>query len=101
MASNDFINISLAEVANTATSLRATNERLRSNLEDVKSQMNSLSQTWSSPAADNILARFNALDTVFKNYYDVIDKYAIFLDQAVEAYDTTETSINTNASQFE
>ena len=88
MAGSDFIDISLAEVANTASSIRATNQRLKTNLGDIKTQMNSLSQSWSSPA-------------VFQNYYDIIDKYALFLDQAVEAYDTTETTINTGASQFE
>ena len=101
MAGSDFIDISLAEVANTASSIRATNQRLKTNLGDIKTQMNSLSQSWSSPAADNIVARFNSLDTVFQNYYDIIDKYALFLDQAVEAYDTTGTTINTGASQFE
>lgn len=101
MAGSDFIDISLAEVANTASSIRATNQRLKSNLTDIKTQMNGLSQSWSSPAAENIVARFNSLDATFQNYYDIIDKYALFLDQAVEAYDTTETAINTGASSFQ
>lgn len=101
MAGSDFIDISLAEVANTASSIRATNQRLKSNLTDIKTQMNSLSQSWSSPASENIVARFNSLDTTFQNYYDIIDKYALFLDQTVEAYDSTETAINTGASSFQ
>lgn len=101
MAGSDFIDISLAEVANTASSIRATNQRLKSNLTDIKTQMNGLAQSWSSPAAENIVARFNSLDTSFQNYYDIIDKYALFLDQTVEAYDTTETAINTGASSFQ
>lgn len=43
MAGSDFIDISLAEVANTASSIRATNQRLKTNLGDIKTQMNSLS----------------------------------------------------------
>ena len=101
MASFDFIDISLPEVANTASSIRATNQRLQSSLNEVKGHMNRLSSSWSSPAANNIIARFNSMDKVFQGYYDTIDKYALFLDQVVEAYDTTEASINNSASAFE
>lgn len=97
----DSINISLAEVANTASSIRATNQRLKTNLTDIKTQMNSLSQNWSSPAGESIVARFNALDATFESYYKIIDNYAMFLDQAVEAYDTTESNINAGASAFQ
>lgn len=97
----DSINISLSEVANTASSIRAINGRLKANLSDIKTQMNSLAQNWSSPAGDNIVARFNAMDSTFDNYYKVIENYAAFLDQTVEAYDEAEAGINRGASAFQ
>lgn len=97
----DSINISLAQVANTASSIRATNQRLKTNLAEIKAQMNSLSQNWSSPAGETIVARFNALDSTFEAYYKVIENYAVFLDQTVESYDTAENTINTGASSFQ
>ena len=97
----DSINISLAQVANTASSIRATNQRLKTNLAEIKAQMNSLSQNWSSPAGETIVARFNALDSTFEAYYKVIENYAVFLDQTVESYDTAENTTNTGASSFQ
>ena len=63
--------------------------------------MNSLSQNWSSPAGESIVARFNALDSTFENYYKIIENYASFLDQAVETYDSAENTINAGASSFQ
>lgn len=94
------INISLAEVTNTASSIRSINQILDTRLGEIKTQMTNLSSTWQSDASNTILANFNALAPKFEEYKNVVESYAKFLDFTVTSYDTTETAINNNASAF-
>ena len=94
------INISLGEVAKTAGTIRSLNQSLSARLEEIKKDMNNLASTWQSDASDTIRNNFNALAPKFDNYRDVVESYAKFLDNTVQAYDTAETAINNNASAF-
>ena len=94
------INISLAEVTSTATSIRSINLILEDRLNQIKTQMNNLASTWQSDAANTIIGNFNSLAPKFENYKTVVDSYAKFLDATVTAYDSAETAINSNASAF-
>ena len=94
------INISLAEVTSTATSIRSINLILEDRLNQIKTQMNNLASTWQSDAANTILCIFNSFAPIFENYKTVVDSYAKFLDATVTAYDSAETAINSNASAF-
>lgn len=94
------ISISLAEVTSTAGSIRRINEVLDARLQDIKTEMNSLTNTWSSDASNTIQDKFNGLVPRFEEYKKVIESYAKFLDQTVTNYDAAETAINSNASQF-
>ena len=96
----DTINISLAEVSSTASTIRTLNQNLSNRLEDIKTQMNNLAGTWQSEGSETIRANFNALQSKFEQYREVVDSYATFLDKTVEAYDAAETTINSNASAF-
>ena len=51
--------------------------------------------------SSGIRANFNKLEAKFENYKNIIDSYGTFLENTVEAYSTTESSINNNASAFE
>lgn len=94
------INISLAEVRATANTLRRINQDLLDKLGEVKTQMDNLSTSWQSDAANTIRERFTAFSPRFQEYWNVIDSYATFLDTAATEYDTNETNINNNASAF-
>jgi WXG100 family type VII secretion target len=96
----DGINISLGEVSQTAASIRNINQVLDARLSDIKAQMNSLTSTWQSDAANTMVNNFNALVPKFEEYKNVVESYAKFLDYTVNSYDTAETAINNNASAF-
>lgn len=94
------INISLPEVSSTAQSIKAINQDLSTRLEEIKKEMGNLAQSWQSDASNTIRDKFNALAPRFEEYKNVINSYAIFLDQTVDNYNQTETAINNNANQF-
>lgn len=100
MESSDFLQISLPEVSNTATSIKTCNNNIQTNLDSIKTQMNNLMNTWSSPAGENIRTRFNDLDETFQNHYTKINNYATFLDTTVETYSVMEESLSSSADSF-
>jgi WXG100 family type VII secretion target len=94
------ISISLEEVSQVAGSIRTTNSALDARLNDIKTSMNNLAQTWQSPAADTIRSKFNNLVPTFENYKNIVESYAKFLDNTVTSYQSTESAINNNANSF-
>ncbi|ADU31793.1 pore-forming ESAT-6 family protein [Evansella cellulosilytica] len=94
------IKITLGEVTKTANQIRTLNQSLSSNLEEIKKEMNTLSQTWQSDASNTIRTNFNALSPRFEEYRQVVDSYAKFLDNTVTNYNSAETAINNNANAF-
>lgn len=95
------IKISLGEVSSTASTIRTLNTSLEGRLDDIKTEMNALSSTWQSDAAETIREKFNALAPKFATYKEIVESYAKFLDTTVSSYDATETAINSNASAFQ
>ncbi|MBM7618443.1 pore-forming ESAT-6 family protein [Bacillus haimaensis] len=96
----DGIKISLGEVSKTAGQIRTLNAQLAAKLEEIKKEMNGLSQTWNSDASNTIRTNFNALAPRFEEYRTVVDAYSKFLDSTVTNYNSAETQINNNASAF-
>lgn len=99
--STEGIQISLGEVAKTASTIRTLNTNLSTQLENIRTEMNSLASTWQSDASETIRSKFNAMaEQQFETYKRIIESYAKFLDDTVTSYDTIETAINNNASAF-
>ncbi|MDD6327474.1 MAG: pore-forming ESAT-6 family protein [Eubacteriales bacterium] len=96
----DGIKISLGEVTATAATIRTLNTAMDTNLQDIKKKMNDLSSTWQSDGAETIRTNFNNMSASFEEYKKIVESYAAFLDKTVESYNTTENTINSNASSF-
>ena len=94
------ISISLGEVTRTAGTIRTLNASLTARLEEIKNEMNALESTWSSDASNSIRSNFNKFAPRFEQFREVVESYALFLDNTVTNYDTTETGINNNANLF-
>lgn len=96
------IKISTAEVRTTVSSIRTLNTSLNDDLLEIQSAMTNLKNSWQSDGCDAIQAKFAAVASkYFQNYYDVIESYAKFLEQAVaDSYERTETVIESNANAF-
>jgi len=95
------INISLNEVANCASMIRNLNQKLDETLSYVYRLMNELESVWHSDGQDNLLARFNNFSNRFIDESETIESYAKFLDRTVTNYDSLESTISANASNFE
>lgn len=96
----DSIKISTQVLVDTATKVREINKNLDDKLAEINSNMNSLQSSWKSDAATDIRAAMNALKPRFEQYKQVVESYAKFLNNTASNYDTTESTVQNNASAF-
>ena len=94
------IRITYEEVKSKANEIRSWNTALDKTLQDIKSAINGLEADWTSDASDTIRAKISGMQPKFDSYKEVIESYAKFLDSAVQQYENTENSLNSNANQF-
>lgn len=94
------IQISTDVLHTTAKDIRDINDILDQKLADINKNMNDLKETWQSEAAEDIRAAMNALKPRFEEYKAVVESYAKFLVNTATSYETTESNIKNNASQF-
>lgn len=96
----DSIKISTQVLLDTAKKVRDINGTMDEKLADCNKEMNNLESTWKSDAASDIRSAMNALKPRFAEYKAVIESYAKFLDNTAQSYETTESTIQTNAGAF-
>lgn len=96
----DGIQISTQVLLDTADKVRSINTTLDQKLADINKNMNDLEATWKSDAATDIRAAMNALKPRFEEYKNVVESYAKFLVNTAQNYETTEGTIQSNASAF-
>ena len=95
------IKITLSEVSNTATQIRTLNRNLDDILSNVSKMMNDLNSVWQSDGEETLLQRFNHFASRFIDESETLESYASFLDRTVSQYDSLESTITANASNFE
>lgn len=95
------INITLQEVAETAAQIRSLNAALDDILAYVSGIMRELNSIWLSDGEAMLLSRFEKFAGKFIDESEVIESYARFLDSAVADYDSLESTIVANASNFD
>jgi WXG100 family type VII secretion target len=96
----DSIKISTQVLVDTAGKVRSINNTLDQKLADINKNMNDLEATWKSDAATDIRAAMNALKPRFEEYKAVVESYAKFLVNTAQSYESTESSIQSNANAF-
>lgn len=97
----DEINIGLAEVSESSKNIKLINENLDDTLNYVSKSMNELNSVWLSKGAETLMERFLNFSKKFQIESETIDTYANFLDHTVSSYDSLESTITANASNFE
>lgn len=95
------LKISMPEVSATASQIRKYNTNLDDTLSYVNKIMNELNSIWLSEGEETLLARFQNFAQRFLNESETIENYARFLDETVSSYDSLESTIVANASNFE
>lgn len=96
----DSIQVSTQVLLDTAGKVRDCNSTLDQKLAEINKSMNDLEATWKSDAATDIRAAMNALKPRFEEYKNVVESYAKFLVSTAQSYETTESAVQSNASQF-
>lgn len=96
MATNG-IEISLNEVSSTASTIRSINEKLATDIENIKTEVANLTNYWQSDSGETLRSQINSMQGTFDDYHKIIDSYAKFLDDTVNAYTTTENTVNSKA----
>lgn len=96
----DSIKISTQVLRDTSEKVNKINTSMDTALADINKKMNDLEATWKSDAASDIRAAMNALKPRFEQYKNVVNSYSKFLVTTAQNYETTETSIQNNASAF-
>ncbi|MBQ6217312.1 MAG: WXG100 family type VII secretion target [Erysipelotrichaceae bacterium] len=94
------IRITLPEVSETASAIRNHNSALDDILNYVSRIMHELNAIWLSDGEEMLLSRFQKFSGKFIDEYEVIESYARFLESAVNDYDSLESTIVANASNF-
>lgn len=92
------IKITFSEVRAKTQQIRKHNQSLDDALKNIKSTINALEADWTSDTSDTIRAKITAMQPKFDSYREVIESYAKFLDNTVEQYETTEGTLQSNAS---
>lgn len=94
------IKITSVEVSNTASQMRNLNAQLDDVLKNISNMMNDLSSVWESTGAETIISKFRTFANRFVSESETIENYCKFLDLTVQSYDSLESTITANASNF-
>ncbi len=97
----DNIRITLPEVSASAANIRSINASMDDILNSVSKYMNDLQAVWKGTAGEEIVSRFKRFSSRFIDESETIEEYAKYLDYTVSSYDSLESSLTTNASNFE
>ncbi len=97
----DDIRITLPEVSSAAGNLRSINASLDDLLNSINKMMMDLNGVWKGTAGETIVNRFQKFSSKFIDESETIEEYAKFLDYTVSSYDSLESALTSNASNFE
>lgn len=92
------IKITFQELTGKTAQIRSHNTKLDETLKSIKNAINALEADWTSDTSDTIRGKITAMEPKFKSYYEAIESYAKFLDNAVISYQLTESTLQTGAS---
>lgn len=89
------ISISVDDLKNSASELKAINDQIKIKLDEVTSEMAKLSETtWSSDAADQIRSKFMKQKDRFIDFDNVVKSYINFLNETIDKYTQAENDVN-------
>lgn len=75
-----------------ANSFKTVASSIKTFTNEMTTEVESLKAYWEGESAETLVTKFRGLADNFENIYDTIVSYANFLEQAAEAYDTTEAA---------
>lgn len=102
MAAGNSIKVNTDQVGQIASTIERLNKRLREELENGKSAIDSLKNVWTGEASDATISAFSEFAAkYFQDYESIIAQYVSFLRTNVEqGYFDTETTNVALADNF-
>lgn len=95
------IEISLDHLATLVSEIRLENQKLDAAFSDLSTSVQALEESWEGQASRAYHESFLKMTPRFRQYQDVIEAYATFLDQTIENYRMTELALMKNAENFQ
>ena len=91
------IKVNSAVMREKANDLRTSSNSIKTFTTDMLTEIDNLKAYWEGEAAEALVTRFKGLTNDFEDIYKTINDYALFLDNAADAYDATEQAITAGA----
>ena len=86
------IKVNSTAMREKANSFKTVATSIKSFTTEMTTEVESMKSAWEGEAAETLITKFRGLSDNFDEVYKTIIAYANFLEQAAEAYDTTETA---------
>ena len=83
-----------------ANTIKTKNNTLMDDLHNIQNKINSLSGDWESNSAVTIRSKITNMEGTFQQYYEVVDRYSKFLNNAAEQFKTMEAGLDMRAQDF-
>ncbi len=84
------IQVTWKTLRDTAQQLRQLNNRLKTQINDLAQQENSLHSAWQGEANDAFHNAFNNDKVQFENFYDLMERYIQTMENAATEYENKE-----------
>lgn len=94
------IKVETRELENLSNVVVSLNDSLNNKLIEIKNCVNQILEIWDSPSGQAASEQFAKMLPDFERSTAHINKYAKFLSDAAETYESAERSISQNANRF-
>ncbi len=100
MASEEKKVINYGSFESWGTTIKGKNTNLLDDLHAIQEMINSLKGEWESDSAITIRTKITNMESRFQSYYDIVDNYVKFLNNAAEQFGAVEASLDMRAQDF-
>ena len=101
MATTANVIVDWRELYNSATKLGNLNDDMKATLEAIQKKITSLQgEQYESNSAVAIREKIQGMTPRFEQYYDVVNKYVVYLRSTAQEYESTDTGRARNAESF-
>lgn len=100
MASEEKKVINYGAFESWATTIKGKNTNLLEDLHAIQEMINGLKGDWESDSAITIRTKITNMESRFQSYYDVVDNYVKFLNNAAEQFGAVEAGLDMRAQDF-
>ena len=101
MAGTFKIDINTQTLVSTADKINSINRELDDKLSKISKAMRDLENDWQSDGAETIRSAMEAMLPRFAKYKEVVDAYEKYLRNTAQSYESTETTVQGNATEVQ